>query len=543
MGPYSTTRAWTPLEDPAISAAALDLTGDALIIVTREPASAVANAAASALLGLRIEDVSPDTISAALSGWTDELDHLSLLARVSGGVRWSGTVVEDGKAGWHREREALLMPLDDSLQAGGVVLLRLRDPSIQVEGSDGSDHEADHAIVVSVMQDVRAESTVEATSLAICEAVARIDGIDGAMLLILPPKGDLVHVTNVGPPLPGFEFGARIPIDNIEPLMQMTKSGPWSLDFTNPGTGELIGVELAGSIAEAGITATAYAGIHQNHDLVGVLAVASMDSEGPASLQRRLGVLAQVGAFAGMVLANQAVLFGRAATLRDDVQAILDSHGFWSFVQPIVSLTSGLTVGYEALTRFEDGRRPDHWIAEAHSVGLGVELEEACASSALLSLGDAHPEAWLAINFSPEAVIGGVVGRLANRHHRQLVVEITEHSAIEEYEEIRRVMADLPGVEISIDDAGSGFASLRHILELNPNFVKLDIGIVRDVDVDPARAAMVAGMVHFAAVTGTHLIAEGVETAGEAETLAQLGVALAQGHFFHRPAPVADFAD
>ena len=94
-------------------------------------------------------------------------------------------------------------------------------------------------------------------------------------------------------------------------------------------------------------------------------------------------------------------------------------------------------------------------------------------------------------------------------------------------------------VRLAVDDAGAGFASLRHILELDPAFVKLDISLIRGIDRDPAKQALVAGMRHFARTTKRRLIAEGVETEAEARTLAELDVRLVQGYRFGRPAPLS----
>jgi EAL domain-containing protein (putative c-di-GMP-specific phosphodiesterase class I) len=90
-----------------------------------------------------------------------------------------------------------------------------------------------------------------------------------------------------------------------------------------------------------------------------------------------------------------------------------------------------------------------------------------------------------------------------------------------------------------VDDAGAGYAGLRHILEIRPQFVKLDISLVRHVDTDPARQAMVAGMAHFAGKVGCELIAEGIETEGELDELARLGIPLGQGYLFGKPEPIA----
>jgi EAL domain-containing protein (putative c-di-GMP-specific phosphodiesterase class I) len=119
------------------------------------------------------------------------------------------------------------------------------------------------------------------------------------------------------------------------------------------------------------------------------------------------------------------------------------------------------------------------------------------------------------------------------------VLEITEHDPIQDYAALRAALTALePPVEVAVDDAGSGYASLRHILALRPRYVKLDIGWVRGIDADPARQALVAGLVHFAGEVGCRLIGEGVETEAERTALLRLGVPLGQGCLFGRPVPV-----
>jgi EAL domain-containing protein (putative c-di-GMP-specific phosphodiesterase class I) len=96
----------------------------------------------------------------------------------------------------------------------------------------------------------------------------------------------------------------------------------------------------------------------------------------------------------------------------------------------------------------------------------------------------------------------------------------------------------LPGEpKLAIDDAGAGYASLRHILQLHPEFIKLDATWVQGIDTDPARQALIAGLQLFAAESGMTLIAEGVETPGEALTLLDLGLDYAQGYLFGKPEP------
>jgi len=118
---------------------------------------------------------------------------------------------------------------------------------------------------------------------------------------------------------------------------------------------------------------------------------------------------------------------------------------------------------------------------------------------------------------------------------RPVVIEVTEHARIEDYSAFRRVLERLLSVSLAVDDAGAGYSSLSHILELSPAFAKLDISIVQGIDADPRRQGMVAGLAFFATKTGCSLIAEGVERREESDVLLNLGVEFAQGYLFGRP--------
>jgi EAL domain-containing protein (putative c-di-GMP-specific phosphodiesterase class I) len=197
-------------------------------------------------------------------------------------------------------------------------------------------------------------------------------------------------------------------------------------------------------------------------------------------------------------------------------------------------------VGYEALTRFEDGRRPDLVFLAANKVGMMVKLETATLREQIRQARRLPKGAWLSLNISPALAIALIpLLDILAEADRDVVLEITEHAEIEDYP---RLMAALDQVRdrarLAVDDAGAGYAGLRHILELRPHFVKLDISLVRNVDNDPARQAMVIGMAHFATYVGCDLIAEGVETANELTTLKLLGVPFGQGYLLGRPAPV-----
>jgi EAL domain-containing protein (putative c-di-GMP-specific phosphodiesterase class I) len=217
------------------------------------------------------------------------------------------------------------------------------------------------------------------------------------------------------------------------------------------------------------------------------------------------------------------------------VQDIIDNRRFHPVFQPVVNTRTGEIAGYEALTRFDDGRRPDVRVADAHSVGLGSTFEAALAASAVEAARHLPPELWLGLNFSAGAILDGSAADVVTKANRAIVIEITEHAPIESYAAVRTAIRQGGDILISVDDAGAGFASLRHVLELAPDIVKLDIGLIRGIDTDPARQALAAGMCHFGIKTGTTMIAEGVETQAEAAVVRELGVELAQGYLFGKP--------
>jgi len=122
---------------------------------------------------------------------------------------------------------------------------------------------------------------------------------------------------------------------------------------------------------------------------------------------------------------------------------------------------------------------------------------------------------------------------------RPLVLEVTEHEVIDDYDVVRAAIRELGNdIRVAVDDAGAGVANFGHIIDLRPDFVKLDFSIVRRVNANLGRQALVVGMRHFARTAGCRLIAEGVETIEEARTLTALGVEFGQGYLFGHPEPV-----
>ena len=229
----------------------------------------------------------------------------------------------------------------------------------------------------------------------------------------------------------------------------------------------------------------------------------------------------------------------RAALLKD----MVEGGGITVVFQPIVDLRSLRMVGVEALARFGAApyRPPNVWFAEAGEVGVRIDLELATVRAALVGRIRLANGVYLSVNISPETAVSPSFPLfMAEERLDGIVFEISEHARVEDYDELNAVLGEVRarGGRLAIDDAGAGFASLQHILRLSPDLIKLDMGLTRDVDSDPARRALASALASFAGEIGAGLIAEGIETAGELEALRTLGVAFGQGFHLGKPATV-----
>lgn len=246
-----------------------------------------------------------------------------------------------------------------------------------------------------------------------------------------------------------------------------------------------------------------------------------------------------------VVAERQDLEFLRARLAR--VETALYSDRLVPVFQPIIDLRTGQTSGSEALSRFtlEPLRPPDQWFAEAAAAGLGLELEMHAIRSAVHNRHRLPSGTYLSVNASPQTLLSQEFASLVSRLEGDLlVVEVTEHSAVEDYGALKRAIDQLRsrGVRLAIDDLGTGFASFMHIVKLLPEFMKLDISLTRDIESDAVKQALTAALVGFGAQIGSHLIAEGVETTAELQTLQGLGVEYAQGYYLGAPAPLPETA-
>lgn len=208
-------------------------------------------------------------------------------------------------------------------------------------------------------------------------------------------------------------------------------------------------------------------------------------------------------------------------------------------LQPIVRLATGETAGMEALARFPTlGQGPDETFADAWALGVGGELELAAVDAAIGLLDTLPDDVYLSVNVAPATLADRrFLERAQSLPSGRLVAEVTEHAAIDDYAKLTLAAQRLgtTGMGFAIDDVGSGFSGLERILNVNPDVLKIDKSLVRDIDTSPVRHAMVAALTVFAAQVDVSLVAEGIETSGQLSALCALGVGYGQGFHVARP--------
>jgi EAL domain-containing protein (putative c-di-GMP-specific phosphodiesterase class I) len=259
--------------------------------------------------------------------------------------------------------------------------------------------------------------------------------------------------------------------------------------------------------------------------------------------QSLMDVLAQAAA---VILEPGVLERSRRSEILDRLEPLMALGGPLVVLQPIVDLAGGARIGAEALSRFPVAwaKAPDVCFAEAHSVGLGDELELQALASAAEHL-DLVP-GYIAMNISPATLLTPEAAELFERLPLdRVLLELSEHDQVEDYDVLLAVLTPLRarGMRLAIDDVGAGFSSLRHIVLTAPDVIKLDRSMIDGVSADPVLTTLVRSLVAFGHDCGSQVVAEGVETEQDAAALRGLGVDFGQGWYFGRPAPAQDLME
>ena len=378
------------------------------------------------------------------------------------------------------------------------------------------------------------EATPELTAELVCEQLRRVRGINAAAILGFPDNGGAVPLAVHDLPLWDLQVGRQMPEELATYLRQMADQGPWI------ERREHRAVRAASTEAADAPGMVACAPLLRDRFVLGLLILTTDVPGGEAKAGGRFRAMSAAIDFADIASG----LLGpgldertRQLTQRSVIEQVLRTQAFHPIFEPIVRLRDGSVTGYEALTRFEDGAGPEGRFSMAASVNRRGDLERATLEAAVRAAGGLPPDCFVSLNVSPELLLEGRSLRdILWNLDRPVVLELTEHDPITDYAALRRALADLGrSVQLSVDDAGSGFASLQHILALEPAFVKLDKSWIIGINGDPTRQALIAGLSHFANQTGCHLIAEGIETLVDLDALRDLDVELGQGYLFGHP--------
>ena len=385
---------------------------------------------------------------------------------------------------------------------------------------------------------LEAGENIEVTADRVCTEALRIDGIDTVTLFAFSPAG-VVPIAQAGPSCRPTVLGRPIPEQSGRELQEHADFGLW-LESWN---GRVARDDFDRATIESGLRAEALAPLTWNNETIGVLSMGAVSQANAGRLSERLATLTEFSVMSAAVLGPKLSERWNRDLLRAEVQNVIDTRAFKPVFQPVVDLVTGQWVGFEALTRFDDGTRPDLRFMAADKVGMMVELERACLLAQVEKARGLPEGCFVSLNISPAlAQLVDPLIEILKMTDRAVVLEVTEHVEIDDYASLMAALDQVrPYAMLAVDDAGAGYAGLHHILELRPQYVKLDISLVRSIDNDPARQAMVTGMAHFAEAVGCALIAEGIETENELTALRLLTIQYGQGYFLARPAPVETF--
>ncbi|MEW9124836.1 MAG: EAL domain-containing protein, partial [Thermotaleaceae bacterium] len=240
--------------------------------------------------------------------------------------------------------------------------------------------------------------------------------------------------------------------------------------------------------------------------------------------------------------------------LFEELKYILKQQCIRTVYQPIVDLTSGIVLGYEALTRGPRGSAlefPNMLFEVAEKYDCIWDLELLCRTKALENSINLPKGKLLFINVNPEIIKdprfkkGTTIEYIEKfgMNPTKIVFEITEKTAITDYKSFRKALDNYvsQGYKIAIDDTGAGYSGLKLLAESHPQYIKIDMDLVRDIDKDIMKEELIKTFCEFAKITNMKLVAEGIETINELNTLIDIGVHYGQGYFIKKPVEGFEF--
>jgi PAS domain S-box-containing protein len=517
--------------------AAVEQASDSIVIANASAEIEYVNPAFERISGYLRQDVIGRNPRFLKSGRQPDSFYHAMWATLTSGQPFAAGFTNRRQDGSLFEEEATISPIrHPDGEITGYVAVK-RDVTVEHHLRTHAERLArERVLIADTIRGITGRETPEETAQAIARQIATLADVATAGLFIFELDGrtapyGFVVASGAVPAL------RRVPRRRTRYLRARAEEGAWMEAWDDRPWHPYNEVFM-----RHGVRGIAYAPVRDGGRVIGFLHISSSAKHWHDQLTEQLPALVEFADIAGTLIGARVAERTEVAAARANIRRIVRESAFSSVFQPIMDLRTGLAVGYEALTRFTDGVAPDVRFAEAQEVGMGEPLEIATLRAAIEAAHHLPPDTWLNLNASPELILSGSrLKDLLVAARRPIVLEITEHAVIADYDAFRSAIERLgPLVTIAIDDAGAGYSSLHHVLELGPSIVKLDRGIIMGLEADQVRAALVAGMSYFGRSTGIRLIAEGVETEAELTVLRELDIDLAQGYLLGRPAPAAD---
>ncbi len=515
--------------------AAVEHSAESVVVTDAEGTIEYVNPAFTRVSGYSAGEVLGHNPRILNSGLHRPAFYTAMWAALTSGRTFSGVLTNRRKDGTLFEEEAVISPILDAAGSTTSYVAVKRD--VTRERALEAAHQRiarERAIVTGALGALPVLPSASATARAICEQTLALPGVASVSLAYFTLEGPALSLAFVR--ADGADVTLRrLPRNRSRTLRERAAQGPWVEAWVRRPAHPYSNLH-----DELATRALAYVPLRHDGRLIGLLTATSGGDDATERLVEFLPTLVEIATISAALVGPAMAALTEVDVVRERIADIIGTGAYTPVFQPIVDLATDEHVGFEALTRFANGTPPDVVFADARAAGLDADLEVATLTAAIAAAAALPKAAWLSLNVSPSLVVRDRrLGGLLREADRPVVLEVTEHVAVEDYGVLRGAVGRLrPPVRIAVDDAGAGVANFNHIVELRPAYVKLDIGFTRGIDTDRTRMAMVLGLQHFAEKSGCETIAEGVETRAELETLRGLGVPFAQGYLLGAPAPV-----
>ena len=519
-------------------AAAIEQAADAVVIADSEARITYVNAAFERVTGYGRAEVIGLNPRILQAGHHPPSFYRSMWRQLGAGGVWDGDMVnrrKDGSVFQERATITRVTGVDGSVSYVAVKQDVTHARELEAAAARVT---RERALISNTMANLPTGQSLRTAALEVSRNIVQLSGLEAVSTLVFDTDDRAIPLAIVS--ADGTEHYHPTLVDERNRyLRQRASGGPWIEAWVGIQGEPVTWLEAAEENVQV-----ARLPVRTGGHVVGLIAAFAAGQDAESRLTDLLPALGEFADLSGLILGSHLEELAAASPGRERIDALISAAAFRPVFQPVVDLETLEMVGFEALTRFDSGEPPGATFAEAWSVGLGPGLEMATLRAAVESSVDLPAGRWLSVNLSPQLIthehaLAGIMAAL----DRPLVIEITEHQSVPDSVALRAAIRSLgANTRLAVDDAGAGVANFGHIVGLRPDFVKLDIGLVKGINRDVGRQALMVGMRHFARSAGCRLIAEGIESAAEADTVAALGCEFGQGHLFGAAQPAEHWA-